>query len=191
MWNWIIGILALGITFYFLDREIYFYEGAHLGLRMQGWLYDHWAANYDECKQESQEHDAERLAHPIIVALAEVPEPSVLDYTTGTDLIPLALLREPKFKGHVVAVDVSKGILEQAKTKPADCKSRYELVHLNHLPLLHPDNSFDVVSCMEALELMPNMEEPLTELFRILKLGGTFMSSHARKSPGVSQRYVV
>lgn len=184
MWNWIIGIVVLGILLYWLDREVYFYEGARLGPRVQGWLYDCWAVKYDQQKQDSQVHDAERLALPIIEALAGVPEPSVLDYATGTGRMPLALLREPEFKGHIVALDVSKGMLEQADAKLAAHKGRYELVHLINLPLPYPDNAFDVVSCMEALELMPNMEEPLAELFRVLKPGGTLISSRGTEASG-------
>lgn len=184
MWNWVIGILGLGVILYLLDREIYFYEGAHMGPRVQGWLYDRWAAKYDKGKQESQAQDAERLARPIIEAIANVPEPSILDFATGTGRMPLALLREQQFKGHVVAIDVSKGMLKQAETKLADYKDRYEIVHLINLPLPYPDNSFDVVCCMEALELMPNMEEPLAELFRVLKPGGLFMSSRGTEKSG-------
>ena len=184
MWIWIIGLLGLGFILYILDREIYFYEGVHLGPRVQGWLYDRWAANYDKGKQESQKHDAKRLANPIIEAVTEVPEPIILDYATGTGRLPLALLREPKFNGYVVAVDVSKGMLEQAEIKLADFKDRYELVQLTKLPLPYSDNSFDVVSCMEALELMSNMEEPLAELFRVLKPGGLFMSSRGTEISG-------
>ena len=184
MWNWFSGIIGLGFILYLLDREIYFYEGAHLGPRMQGWLYDRWAAKYDKGKQESQTHDAERLARPIIVAMRDVADLSILDYATGTGRMPLALLRESEFKGHIVAVDVSKGMLEQAEKKLADYKGRYELVLLTNLPLPYPDNSFNVVSCMEALELMPNMEEPLAELFRVLKPGGMFMSSRGTEISG-------
>ena len=32
---WIVGILAAVLTLYFLDREIYFYEGAGLDPRAQ------------------------------------------------------------------------------------------------------------------------------------------------------------
>lgn len=184
MWNWVIGIIGLGFILYFLDREIYFYEGAHMGTRIQGWLYDRWAARYDIGKQESQAQDRERLARPIIDLITDVPEPSILDYATGTGRLPLALLREPEFKGHIVAVDVSKGMLEQAEMKLAEYKGRYELVHLTDLPLPYPDNSFNVVSCMEALELMPSIEEPLAELFRVLKPGGVFMSSRGTETSG-------
>ena len=184
MWNWVISIIGLGCILYLLDREIYFYEGAHLGARIQGWLYDRWAAKYDTGKQESQAQDAERLARPIIDSMMYVPEPSILDYATGTGRLPLALLREPEFRGYIIAVDVSKGMLQQAEAKLAGYKGRYELVHLTGLPLPYPDSSFEVVSCMEALELMPNMEEPLAELFRVLKPGGVFLSSRGTETSG-------
>ena len=60
-----------------LDREIYFYEGVHLGPRVQAWLYDRWSMQYDKGKQESQRQDNEMLAEPLLGALnaARVPEP--------------------------------------------------------------------------------------------------------------------
>ena len=188
MWNWIARILVVGAILYWLDREVYFYEGARLGPRVQGWLYDRWAANYDRKKRESQEHDSERLARPIIEALVNNSNPYVLDYATGTGRMPLALLCESDFKGYVIGIDVSKGMLKQAKIKLAGYEGRFELVHLVHLPLPYPNNSFDVVSCMEALELMPNMEEPLTELFRVLKPGGVFMSSRGTEASGRKEK---
>jgi hypothetical protein len=45
---WMIGPGLLVVLGYLLDREIYFYEGVHLGPRWQAWLYDCWAKKYDE-----------------------------------------------------------------------------------------------------------------------------------------------
>jgi hypothetical protein len=36
--NWIVGAAVLALIGYLLDREIYFYEGAHLGPRLQASL---------------------------------------------------------------------------------------------------------------------------------------------------------
>ena len=38
--NWIITIAILIAIGFILDREVYFYDGTHLGLRVQSWLYD-------------------------------------------------------------------------------------------------------------------------------------------------------
>ena len=60
--NWFIGIAILVVVGYLLDREVYFYEGVHLGPRVQAWLYDRWSRKYDEGKRESQLRDDEMLA---------------------------------------------------------------------------------------------------------------------------------
>ncbi len=184
MWSWIIGFIVVGVLLYLLDREIYFYEGAHLGPRVQSWLYDFWAKTYDHDKHESQAHDSERLARPILEALKDVSPPLVLDYATGTGRMPLALLREADFKGYVIALDISFGMLEHAQRKIEAFQGRYELMQLINLPLPFPNDSFEVVSCMEALELMPNMNEPLAELYRVLKPGGVLMSSRGTEASG-------
>src|SRR5688500_10316427 len=112
--NWMIGIAvlaALGLIGYLLDREIYFYEGAHLGPRLQAWLYDRWAKKYDKGEQASQVHDDEMLARPLLEALRNVPEPFVLDFATGTGRLSHALLSRPEFKGKIIALDLSQGML--------------------------------------------------------------------------------
>ncbi len=183
MW-WIVGIIVVGILLYLLDREIYFYEGTHLGPRAQGWLYDRWAKKYDLGKKESQARDAEMLAHPVLAALEGIPSPLVLDLATGTGRLPLALLREPGFNGNVIALDVSTGMLEQAAARLESYPERTAFLRLIDFPLPFPDSCFDVVCCMEALEVMPEMETPLRELFRVLKPGGMLLSSRATDASG-------
>src|SRR6266511_4953316 len=112
--NWLITILVLIAIGFILDREIYFYEGAHLGPRVQSWLYDRWSKKYDAGKRESQLHDDEMLATPLIEKLKDVPEPFILDFATGTGRLSYALLIHPDFKGHIIALDLSQGMLEQA-----------------------------------------------------------------------------
>lgn len=183
MW-WIVGIIVVGILLYLLDREIYFYEGTHLGPRVQGWLYDHWAKKYDLGKKESQARDAEMLAQPVLAALKEIPSPLVLDLATGTGRLPLALLREPDFAGNVIALDVSTGMLEQAAARLEKYRERVKFLRLIDFPLPFPDSCFDIVCCMEALEVMPEMETPLQELFRVLKPGGMLLASRATQASG-------
>lgn len=182
---WVAGIVLFLILLYlFVDREIYFYEGTHLGTRLQGWLYDRWAKKYDEGKRASQEHDAEMLARPILDRLAGAPQPLILDLATGTGRLPLALLREPAFGGSIVALDISLGMLQQAALKLADYKTGVTLVRQQGWPLPFSDESFDVVCCLEALEVMPEMETPLAELFRLLRPGGTLVTSRGTEASG-------
>jgi len=194
--NWIIGIGAGILIGYLLDREIYFYEGVHLGPRMQAWLYDRWSKKYDEGKRESQLRDTEMLARPLLDLLKDVPEPFVLDFATGTGRLSYALLSQPDFKGHIIALDLSQRMLEQAVTKISgldtsekgtrSTQPQDQVEFLRHvsLPLPFPDAAFDVVCCLEVLELFPNMDEPLAELTRVLRPGGILLSTRGTEESG-------
>ena len=194
--NWIIGI-GVGILIgYLLDREIYFYEGVHLGPRVQAWLYDRWSKKYDDGKRESQLRDTEMLARPLLDLLKDVPEPFVLDFATGTGRLSYALLSQPEFKGHIIALDLSQGMLERAITKISGLDTSEkntrstrppdQVEFLRHvaLPLPFPDSTFDVVGCLEVLELFPNMDEPLAELTRVLRPGGILLSTRGTEESG-------
>lgn len=191
MWIWtaIITLVLLGL-YLFVDREIYFYEGIHLGPRVQGWLYDRWAKNYDKDKAESQTRDAEMLARPTLEALRGIPSPHVLDLATGTGRLPLVLLKEAGFTGHITAVDVSQGMLDLAANKLGAYPGRITLQQVIGFPLPFPDNSFDMVACMEALEVMPEMETPLRELQRVLKPGGFLLTSRGTEASGRKNKVV-
>jgi len=183
---WIIGIVVIILIalYIFIDREIYFYEATHLGPRIQGWLYNYWAKEYDQGKQESQARDAEMVAAPVLAAVKDIQTPLILDLATGTGRFPKALFNETGFCGHVVAVDVSVGMLEQAAAKLESYSSAVTYLRWFDFPLPFPDNSFDVVSCLEALEVMPEAETPLAELYRILRPGGLLISSRATDASG-------
>src|SRR5678815_1276254 len=114
---WLVILIVLIVIGYVLDREIYFYEGARFGPQMQAWLYDRWSKNYDEGKRESQLRDTEVLARPLLDLLKDVPEPFILDFATGTGRLSYALLSQPDFKGNIIALDLSQGMLEQAAEK--------------------------------------------------------------------------
>lgn len=182
--NWAIVIAALILAGYLLDREIYFYEGVHLGPRVQAWLYDRWSKKYDEGKRESQLQDDEMLAQPLLEALRGVPTPFLLDFATGTGRLSAALTSRPEFAGHIIALDLSLGMLERAAEKLAGRAAEIEFLRHQTLPLPFPDESFDVVCALEVLELFPSMDEPLAELARVLRPGGLLLTSRGTEASG-------
>jgi len=199
--SWIPSIVILIIIGFLLDREIYFYEGVHLGPRVQAWLYDRWSKKYDEGKCASQVRDPEMLARPLIDLLKQIPEPFILDFATGTGRLSFALLSEPDFKGHIIALDLSLGMLEQAAIKLSPfivhpqrmgtaqpSAAGVELLRHVALPLPFPNDAFDVVCCLEVLELFPNMDVPIAELTRVLRPGGILLTSRGTEESGRKAR---
>ncbi len=181
---WLAIIIVLVLILVILYLEVYFYEGVHLGARVQGWLYDQWADQYDRDKQSSQAQDALMLARPLLERLAGLSDVWVLDVATGTGRLPLALLNEPDFKGRLVALDISRKMLVCAARKLAPYRERVTLMRHPATPLPFPDHTFDVVSCLEALELLPDMHAPLTELVRVLRPGGVLLTSRGTEASG-------
>jgi ubiquinone/menaquinone biosynthesis C-methylase UbiE len=192
MMNWIIGIAIGLIVGYLLDREIYFYEGVHLGPRVQAWLYDRWSRKYDAGKRESQLRDDEMLARPLLGLLKEIPQPFILDFATGTGRLSYALLNQADFNGHIIALDLSQGMLVQASEKLRDLDTpsatrppdNVELLRHLSLPLPFPDSTFDAVCALEVLELFPSMDEPLKELTRVLRPGGILLTTRGTEESG-------
>ncbi len=184
MITWIIiAVVVIGILF-LLDREIYRYEGIHIGPRLQAWLYDRWAEKYDRDKQASQTQDVEMLARPLLAKISTPPEPLLLDVATGTGRLPFALMSQADFKGRIFAMDISHGMLQQAAKKLASHRERITLMQYESLPLPFPDETFDVVSCVEALELIGEKQFAVMELARVLRPGGILLTSRGTEESG-------
>ncbi|MFN2219790.1 MAG: class I SAM-dependent methyltransferase, partial [Anaerolineae bacterium] len=88
-------------------------EGAYLGARVVAWTYDLVASRYDAIKQFNPKNESWFVAAPLLGELRGVERPLVLDVATGTGRLPLALLRE-RFRGRIVGVDLSRGMLRHA-----------------------------------------------------------------------------
>jgi ubiquinone/menaquinone biosynthesis C-methylase UbiE len=185
--TWIVAVIVLIVIGFILDREIYFYEGAHLGPRLQSWLYDRWSKKYDAGKRESQLHDNEMLAEPLLKKLnasQPVPESFILDFATGTGRLSFALMSRKEFKGRIIALDISQGMLEQAASKLAVYLPRVEFLRHQSMPLPFPDATFDAVCCLEVLELLPDAQAALKEMSRLLRPGGVLLTSRGTEESG-------
>jgi ubiquinone/menaquinone biosynthesis C-methylase UbiE len=188
----VIGIIAavvlVIVVLVLLNREIYYYDGIHLGRKIQGKLYSRWAAKYDSDKKKSQANDEALLIQPIIQKLsaenADLSQVSVLDLATGTGRLPFALLQHAEFTGQVVGLDISLGMLSKAAAKLAPRQSQVHFLQHTALSLPFPDNTFDVVSCVEALECMPDIQQVMNEMARVLRPGGLLVTSRCTKKWG-------
>lgn len=164
-------------------------EGVYLGRGVVIWLYDVYASRYDHIKQYDPEGEDIYLARPILQRLTYVRAPLVLDVATGTGRLPLALMEQATFQGRVIGLDLSRKMLAQAAEKLAPYGPRVALLHQSAEVLPFPDNTFDLVTCLEALEFMMDARVVLRELARVLRPGGLMVLTNrqgidARLMPG-------
>lgn len=172
LWMIIIGVAGAAILAALVWLLIFRTEGIYLGRRTVIWLYDVYARRYDDIKGWDTYTEEYYLARPLLDRLTHVRAPLVLDVATGTGRLPLALLELPSFQGRVIGLDLSRKMLTVAAERLAPYGTRVRLLHHPAEDLLFPDNTFDVVSCLEALEFMMNPSAVLRELVRVLRPGG-------------------
>lgn len=155
-------------------------EGVYLGPRVVRWLYDRSAREYDQIKEFDDEADDYHLGAPLAARLAGCADALVLDVATGTARLPLTLFRHLDYKGRVVGLDSSRGMLEAATAKTVFFAESLDLVEndAQHLPLA--SGSCDAVTCIEALEFMPAVRPAVAEMVRVLKPGGALVITNRR-----------
>jgi len=172
-------VLVVGIAFsgFFIWWSIFETEGAYFGKRMVIWLYDLYATRYDDIKETNDTADYMLISEPILMRTKPNNDPMILDVATGTGRVPLIMARNAHFEGHVVGLDLSRKMLDVAQQKIDELhfEDFITLINDNAQDMPFIDGAFDVVTCLEALEFMPDPEITLKEIIRVLRPGGILL----------------
>jgi len=181
-----LGLVLLGLLLYW---QLVIAEGTYLGPRVVTLLYDWSARAYERIKRFDAGAEQWYLGLPLGRALELIPAPLVLDVATGTGRLPRALLRQPPFRGRVIGLDLSRRMLREAIHRTAQFADRLTFVWQDARNLPFDDDTFDAVTCLEALEFTPDPRAVLAELVRVLRPGGVLLVTNrvgrdARLLPG-------
>lgn len=78
---------------------------------------------------------------------------------------------------NVIGIDISEDMLEVARKETKD-EGGYQLIQgkVSHLPF--PKNHFDLVTAYSLFHHLPEFENPISEISRVLKPGGVFYLDH-------------
>jgi len=186
---WLIAALILILLTLFLYWALVISEGSYFGARFVTWLYDLSAGQYDRIKSFSDDEEDWYVGLPLWRTIQPIRRPLVLDVATGTARLPLALLRRLQFDGQIVALDLSLKMLRLAEQKLGPHGDCVTLIRQDAMQLPFPDETFDAVTCLEALEFLPSPKRALNEMVRVLRPGGVLMTTNrvgweARLLPG-------
>src|SRR5690606_34834927 len=158
--------LMAGLAYWLLVTT----EGVFLGRQVVVWLYDLTAHRYDRGKEFNPEDERILVTNPVLAAVEGADRPLVLDVATGTGRVLYDLLQAEGFTGTVIGLDASWAMLAVAVDKLQHYEqARRVLLQGVAGRLPFADDSFDLVSCLEALEFFPRQEEALREMVRVLR----------------------
>lgn len=166
---WIIAVTIVILVGLLLYWQLIIAEGAYLGAPLVAFLYDWTAERYNKIKDFDETMETLTLGRPLANRLYRQPEALVLDVATGTGRIPLALFRQTPYRGHIIGLERASKMLRVARRDTADHHHRLTLVQADAMALPFASESFPVVTCLEALEFLPNPHQGLAELIRVLQ----------------------
>lgn len=132
------------------------------------------AENFDARSLDYNQNNFHGRLAARVVALARLqPGESILDIATGTGLAALEAARLVGRSGRVIGVDLSPGMLANAKKAiEAAGVQNVELVHADAEATEFPAASFDVVLCVSALPYFTDIPAALKTWHGFLKSGG-------------------
>ncbi len=135
--------------------------------------YDAVTASFDKFTRRFSTPLAQRM-----VALAEIaPGHAVLDLGTGTGVAALSAAATVGAAGSVVGLDLSDGMLAVARANAIamGLDGRVRFVKGDAEQPDFPDRSFDSVLSLFALLHLPDPDKALSQMYRVLKPGGTLV----------------
>ena len=127
--------------------------------------FDRFAEHYDDWFQTGLGKYVLHYEKELILELA-APKPGdkVLDIGIGTGMFALELM---KYTTDITGIDVSEKMLDIARSKGLTNVSVGDAVSLDF-----PDESFDIVISITALEFIKEYEKAISEMVRVCKRGG-------------------
>ncbi|ETN94872.1 demethylmenaquinone methyltransferase / 2-methoxy-6-polyprenyl-1,4-benzoquinol methylase [Zhouia amylolytica] len=111
----------------------------------------------------------------VVKIIGDTKPESILDIATGTGDLAISFANTSAKK--IVGLDLSPGMLEVGKVKVSrlNLDDKIEMVIGDSEALPFDDNSFDAVSVAFGVRNFENLEKGLSEIYRVLKPGGTFV----------------
>ena len=116
-------------------------------------------------------------ARDLVSRAAPMAGERVLDVACGTGVVARMVAGEIDGIGRVVGLDPSPAMLAVARAESAAEGLNIEWVEGSAGAMPFPDASFDLVTIQQGLQFVPDREEALAEVRRVLRPGGRVVSA--------------
>ena len=115
--------------------------------------------------------DAARRREVVLAAARLKPGERVLDIGTGPGFLAREAAGHLGSTGEVLGIDISELTLALARRRCADVSNvRFEIGDATDLPVA--DATFDAVICVQVYEFVPDVDQAISEVTRVLRPGG-------------------
>ena len=159
-----------------MSKKVLPYKDSSLGKKEQvTQMFDDISENYDGLNRIISLGIDKKWRKRVVNIVKEARSETILDVATGTGDLAIALAKTGAKK--ITAVDIASKMLHigQQKVEQKGLTGKIEMLLADSEQLPFPDNSFDAVTVAFGVRNFEHLEKGLTELYRVLKPGGTFV----------------
>jgi ubiquinone/menaquinone biosynthesis C-methylase UbiE len=133
--------------------------------------FDHWSTRYDRTLLQRLFF---KPSHRMLLETLTAQDRRILDIGCGTgQFAAQVLVRFPD--AQVWGLDLSDGMLGQARDRCLAAGGRLHLVQGDSERLPFADDSFDVITCTHSFHHYPHQEQVVAEMHRVLRPGGRLL----------------
>lgn len=160
---------------YHHDNIVPYAESADAKKQQVGQMFDNISHRYDLLNRVLSFGIDVWWRKKAINTLAPLKPLHILDVATGTADLALEAMRLRPQK--IIGIDISDGMLEKGREKirRRNLENQIELRHADSENLPFEANSFDAVMVSFGVRNFENLEQGLSEIYRVLRPGGMLM----------------
>ncbi|MFI2743275.1 bifunctional demethylmenaquinone methyltransferase/2-methoxy-6-polyprenyl-1,4-benzoquinol methylase UbiE [Zhouia sp. PK063] len=159
-----------------MSKKVTPYKDSTLGKKAQvTQMFDNISGNYDNLNRVISFGIDVKWRKKVVRLVSETQPQTILDIATGTGDLAINLAQTKAHK--IVGLDISAGMLEigKEKVKQKQLSNRIEMVLGDSEGLPFDDQTFDAITVAFGVRNFEDLEQGLSEIYRVLKPGGTFV----------------
>lgn len=160
-----------------MSKKVTPYKDSNLGKKQQVTeMFDNISGNYDGLNRVISFGIDVKWRKKVVQMVNLASPQNILDIATGTGDLAINLALKTQAES-IIGLDISAGMLEVGKQKIAqrNLSNRIEMVLGDSEELPFEDNSFGAVTVAFGVRNFEDLEKGLSEIYRVLKKGGTFV----------------